>query len=666
MKFFQNVSLLLLTSLSALPTSLLAAADTTDPIIVTATRAATPGSAIGSAVSVITSQQIEQRQYRTLADALRGVPGLRVVQAGGPGQQASVFMRGTSSSHALVLIDGVDAADPGNPSRAVDFSGLLLNNVERIEIVRGPQSTLYGSNAIGGVINIITRQGEGEHSGSLIMEAGNHSTANQYLEVQGAGPVVDYSLGLTHMKTHGDSVTPERLREGKDAEADGSRNYSASSRLGIRLSDTLKLNLFGRYTDAESDYDPEVGPFDPANFAFFTAEDDDARLKSRQYFLRSEAVAVLLDGRMDMTVAASYTHYDRETDNDRDDPSRTLEQVRYFGEALDLSIENDFYLSEAHTLTLGAGSKKEDLDVDGFREFPSPPFSPFVISETTEADARTNYAWFQDQFDFASGVFGALGIRIDDHEDFSAETTWRTTAGYRHEPTETRITASVGTGFRAPSLFELHGFSPNNFGSAYSGNPELDPETSIGWDVGIQQTLYAGRLTLGATYFENRIDDMIQLVTDAGFNQTSENVDAVQIRGVETSLDAELTQRLRLRISYTAQDIDQDDESADTEVVRRPQHQGSADIDYRISNTLDGWLGIDYIGPRKDIILAWDSAETIDVKSYTTANATLAWRPARDWRLFGRVNNLTDEHYEPADGFQALGRWVVMGAQLSF
>lgn len=636
-----------------------------DTIVVTATRVPTPADEIGSSVTLISAEQIEQRQYRSLAEALRGVPGLRVVQSGGPGQQASVFIRGASSSHTLVLIDGVDVSDPGNPSRAVDFANLPVDNVDRIEIVRGPQSTLYGSNAIGGVINVITKRGSGDTRASLAMEAGSNSTANQYLTAQGGADRAGYSLSLSHQKTHSDSMTPERLREGQPEEADRYRNYSLSSRFDVELSDTVQLNLSGRFIDGTSGFDPEVGPFDPGSFSFATAEDPDAQLDSTQYFLRAETGVMLLDGRWDMTLAASYTHYERRTDNDRDDPARTLEKVSFFGENLDFSINNDFYLNESHTLTLGAGTEKEDIDASGFREFPAPPFPPFVISEDTEADARTNYAYLQDQVVFGSRVFGTLGVRLDDHEDFDRETTWRATGVYKLLETETRITASVGTGFRAPSLFELHGLSPNNFGSAYRGNPDLDPETSFGWDLGFEQPLLQDRLMVGATYFRNRIDDLIQLVTDpVTFDQTSENVDEVDIKGVEVFASAAPIKSLKVQLSYTWQTIDQQDDSSDTEVVRRPKDKANLDIDYQLTKHVDLYLGIDHVGQRKDIIRAFDSADTIRLNSYTTANATVSYRPAEDWRLFGRIENLTDEHYEPADGFEAPGRWYVVGVQL--
>lgn len=639
---------------------------TADQVVVTATRIPTPGEQLGSSVTVITAADIESRQYRSLAEALRSVPGLRVVPAGGPGQQTSVFIRGASSSHTLLLLDGTNAADPSNPSGAADFSNLPVDNVERIEVIRGPQSTLYGSNAIGGVINVITRKGEGQPSASVTMEAGSNSTANQYVTAQGVAQQINYSLSLTHLKTHGDSVTPQRLREGNPEEADHYRNYSASSRLGMELGRDMEFSVFGRYVDSKSGYDPEVGPFDPPAFAFNTAEDPDAELRNKEYFLRGEGRASLLDGLWDALLAASYTYYDRRTDNDRDDPARTLEQVHYLGEALEVSLSNDFYVSEAHTLSAGLGTRQEELDASGFREFPFPPFPPFVVSEDSDADARTHYAHAQDQFSFGERLFGTLGVRFDDHEDFGSETTYRATAAYNHPATETRITASVGTGFRAPSLFELYGFSPNNFGSAYVGNPDLHPETSFGWDLGFEQTLAGERLGFGATYFVNDIDDLIQLVTDpVSFNQTSENVDKVEIQGVELFLKAKPVNPLQLAVSYTYQDIDQDDASSDTEVVRRPRDKGNLDIDYAVTGTLKLYLGLDYVGQRKDVIRAYDSAATVSLKSYTTANVTFSYEPSREWRFFGRVDNLTDEHYEPADGFQAPGRVLVLGAQLN-
>ena len=263
------------------------------PIVVTATRIPTPESEVGSSVTVITAEDIRNKQYRTVPEALRAVPGLDVVQAGGPGQQTSVFIRGASSSHTLVLVDGINIADASSPNGAVDFSGLMLDNVERIEVVRGPQSTLYGANAIGGVINIISRKGEGRPRATLTMQAGNNSSKYQQLGVQGANDRVDYSLSGTHWKTHADSVTPEDLRDGLAAEADRYRNNTLSTRLGLRAGESLDFAVSARYISDKQHIDPEVG--------FGTVEDADAQLKNREYFVRGESNAALLDGLWDAT-----------------------------------------------------------------------------------------------------------------------------------------------------------------------------------------------------------------------------------------------------------------------------------------------------------------------------------------------------------------------------
>jgi vitamin B12 transporter len=255
-------------------------------------------------------------------------------------------------------------------------------------------------------------------------------------------------------------------------------------------------------------------------------------------------------------------------------------------------------------------------------------------------------------------VFGTAGVRLDDRDDFGSQATWRVTGVYQHHATDTRLTGSVGTGFRAPSLFELFGFTPNNFGSAYRGNPDLQAEKSFGWELGLEQSLSGERVAFGATYFRNDVRDLIETVFDPSFNSTSENINKVHLRGVETFVSIQPWSRLSMRVDYTFTDADVSDNS-DRPLLRRPRKKASAHIDYAPVEKTDIYLGVDYVGKRKDIDR--ETAQVIDASDYTVFNTAVTYQVTPAFRLEARVNNLLDENYEPADGFEALGRNYLLG-----
>ena len=624
-----------------------------DDLVVTATRLATPRRQLASSVTVITAADIQRRQYRSVSHALRSVPGLHVVQTGGPGQQTSVFMRGANSNHTLVLIDGIEASDPSSPSGAVDFSNLWLDNIERIEIVRGPQSTLYGSDAIGGVIHITTRRGEGGLQGAGKLEGGSDNTFNQQASVGGATERVNYSFGVTHIDTGGDSVTPERLRNGVSAEDDNYENWTTSARLGIALSETLDVNFFGRYIDSKTDLDPEL--FDPA-FGGGTTEDRDARLDQTEHLLRGEAKAQLLDGLWEATFSTSYTNYDRRNRNDRQSPAETLTRTDFDGDKLKFELKNDLYPVDAHILSLGLETEKENMNAGGFSDF-----GGFIVGEETDADARNNAVYAQDQFTYNDSLFGTIGLRYDDNDDFGSELTYRVAPVYVYQETDTRIKASVGTGFKAPTLFQTDGFTPNIFGSFYRGNPDLDPEKSFGWEVGIEQAWWGGRIDSGATYFKSDIDDLMQVVFDSSFNSTYENIDQADIRGVEAFLHAQPIEPLAVRIDYTWTDAEDGDTGEP--LLRRPRHKVDVDVEFQPTARASMNLMVNYVADYKDI--SRQTADIIHGDDYTVLDLAAGYNLNKQWRIFGRIENLTDEHYEPADGFQAPDRSFFAGAELS-
>jgi len=623
-----------------------------DDVVVTATRLATPRGQVASSVTVITAKDIQRRQFRSVSEALRSVPGLHVVQTGSAGQQTSVFMRGANSNHTLVLIDGIEATDPGSPAGAVDFSNLWLDNIERIEIVRGAQSTLYGSDAIGGVIHITTRRGEGDLNGTGKLEGGSDSTFNQQASLGGSGDRMNYSFGVTHIDTDGDSVTPKRLRDGASAEDDNYENWTASARLGMEVTDTLEVNLFGRYIDSETDLDPEL--FDPV-FGGGTTEDRDAVLDQTEYLLRGEARAQLLDGLWEATLSTSYTNFDRKNRNDRQLPTETLTRTDFEGDKLKFELKNDFYVADEHTLTLGLETEKENMDATGFSDF-----GGFIIGEDTDADARNNAVYAQDQFSYDGRIFGTIGVRHDDHDDFGSETTYRFAPVYVHRETATRVKGSVSTGFKAPTLFQTDGFTPNNFGSFYRGNPDLDPEKSFGWEIGFEQPLWDDRINLGVTAFKSNIDDLMQVVFDPSFNSTYENIDEAKIKGAEAFLHVQPLESLIVRLDYTYTDAE-DDDTGD-KLLRRPTHKMDLDVELRPIANASISFAVNYVNDYKDI--SRETSGIIDGDDYAVLDIAADYDLNKQWRIFGRVENVTDEHYEPADGFQAPDRGVFAGAEL--
>lgn len=620
-----------------------------DDLVVTATRLATPRGEIASSVTIITAADIQRKQYRSVTQALRSVPGLHVVQSGGPGQQTSVFMRGSNSNHTLVLIDGIEASDPSSPNGAVDFSNLWLDNIERIEVVRGAQSTLYGSDAIGGVIQITTRRGAGKLHGAAKAEGGSDNTFNQQASAAGASDAMNYSFGVTHIDTDADSVTPSRLRNGVSAEDDDYENWTTSARLGIDVSDTLEMNFFGRYIDSKTKLDPEL-----ESFGFGTTEDRDAKLDQTEYLLRGEAKAQLLDGLWDLTFATSYTDFDRKNRNNRQSPNETLTRTRFEGDKLKFELKNDLYLTDEHTFTLGLETEKENMDSGGFSDF-----GGFVIGEESDADTRNNAVYAQDQFSYNGRFFGTIGARYDKPDDFGSEVTYRFAPLYVHRKTGTRIKGSVATGFKAPTLFQTDGFTPNNFGSFYRGNPNLDPEESFGWEAGFEQPLWDERINLGITYFKSKIDDLMQVVFDPSFNSTYENIDKADIKGIESFIHTQPLKSLAVRVNYTYTDAEDDDTGE--QLLRRPKHKADLDIEYQPIPKASINLTVNYISDSKDI--SRETGGTINGDDYTVLDIAAGYTINKRWRVFGRVENVTDEHYEPADGFQAADRGMIAGAE---
>lgn len=603
-----------------------------DEIVVTATRIATPIDEVASAVSVITRDDIERRQYQTLDEALNEVPGLAVVRLGPAGTVASVFTRGTESNHTLVLLDGVEITDPSTPDGAFNFSNLLLDDVDRIEIVRGPQSTLYGSDALGGVVNIITRRGEGPFRVRAGFESGTQRTFIERAGVSGSRGRLSYRLSAQHYLSDGESVTPSRLRPaGAAEEDDGFENASVSARVGF-ATDSVEIDLVGRYIDTEVEVDT-------------SAEDPDSEGNTWQRFGRAQASFSLFDGAIENRLGIGYTDYNRKDTNLADSLSASFSFATNEGDKTKLDWQGDTVVFTDHVLSLGLETEEEKAES-------SASFSSGFASVTDES-ARTNAGFAQVLSRFGESLSTSLALRADDHERFTTEVTWRVSATYRVAPWGTRLKAAYGTGFKAPSLQQL--FGANSFGGfgIFVGNPSLGPETSTGFDVGFEQSLLDGRLRAGLSYFEIAIDDLI------AFNATFTsllNQDRADIHGLEGFASLALGGGLSVRADYT---FTRSEDGTGLDLLRRPKHKLSVDADWRPRDRLQLSAGAIFTGRRTDIDAV--SFARIKTPSYALARLGASYGLNQSWTLIGRVDNALDKDYETADGFRGLGRSILAG-----
>lgn len=616
-----------------------------DTIVVTPTRSPTPIERLGTSISVIDRRTIEEHQYRTVSEALRAVPGLRMASQGPRGTTTSVFLRGANPEQTLVLLDGQRIADPGTPAGAFDFGGFTTENVERIEVVRGPQSALYGSGALAGVINIITRSGEDEGvRGDIRLEGGTRATLDGGASLRGRSGAVSFAGTLSGVTTDGDTITPARLRpDGAGSEDDGHRQIKGTARLGVDLSERLDLSLYGEVMDSHTELDT-------------SPEDPDSAGDTRRYVTRAELAGTFWDGRYKPTISVRYSEFERDDTNDPDAFSPTETDTRNEGSRAAIRVENELDIHPGHTLVVGGSVREESFEASGFRDF-----GAFRQTLESDADTTTGAAFVQDVMQLTPRLSGTVGVRFDKPEDFDGQATWHVAPSYTIAETGTRLTASVGTGFKTPSLFQRFGFTPSSTGTAFRGNPDLDAEESFSWELGVEQALLDERVRGGVTFFRSQVDDGVTTVFDEDFNSTTVNNEDLDLQGLESFLAVTPIPSVTARLDHTY--LDAENEDTGQRLVRRPRHKvtlsgrwqpaGRWTLTGRV-RALAGGTDIGFNGGRVDF------DDRVVVRA--AARYTLSERMA----LTGRVENLTDSDFERVDGFKGPGIEAFFGTQVSF
>lgn len=602
-----------------------------DPVVVTATRTELPLSQVGSAVTVITAEELEQQQIRLVSDALRAVPGLAVNRTGAVGQLTQLRIRGAEGNHTLVLIDGMEVNDPAAGSE-FDLAHLLATAIDRIEVLRGPQSVLYGSDAIGGVVSIITKRGQGRPTFTGSLEGGSFGTGQIQANVSGGAEQYHYAVSGTGFQIHGISTASERRG---NTEADGYEHGTLFAKAGVRLLAPLEFDVVGRYTRFRAEGDNFVGGLG--------AVDASQHARGEQFFGRAQAKLSLYKNQWEHTLGIGYSQHTRNFFVNDERTSHFLGRKEKLDYQTNLTLMTPALANASHTLTLLVDSERDQgISRSAFATF--------------DRDIETVGVAGLYQLGLFDRLFMSAGVRHDINDLFDNATTYRATLAYVLKASGTKFKASYGTGVKNPTLFELFGFTPT-----FRGNPNLQPEKGEGWDVGIAQTLFDGRLALEATYFDQRTDNLI-----VGSGQTSRNLSGEsRAYGVELAAVLSIFHGLDVHGMYTFTHTRDPEGNA---LVRRPQHTGSVNVHYRfLADRAQVHLGIVYNGRQSDF--AFDAnfnRSIVRLDAYTLVNLAASYQLTPHVQLFARAENLLNADYEEVFTFGTPERAAYGGVRVRF
>ncbi len=605
-----------------------------DEVVVTADRSSESAGKVGSAVTVIGREQIEASRAENVAELLETVPGLAVNQAGGVGGTANIYIRGADPDHTQVMIDGVRVNDPAQASGEFDFSLFTLSNVERIEILRGPQSGLYGSAAIGGVINIITRKGEGPLHGTVEAEGGSYTTHAERTFISGAKDGVAVSAAVSDFRTSGFS------RSTLDSENDATAKQSANLRMDMDFTANAGITVaLGHYrVNAETDTNPQRGNQDTAEKALSTAA------VTGHYDLWNGLVS------NKVTLFANRTERTFFEDDASIRPGLQPQTDFFNGDRVGVEAQSDITVRAVDRLTIGGRTERET----GEQTTRTLTGQSLAFS----GEERTSAAFALYQFNPIEVLTLTAAGRAEDFGSAGIEETYRFTGAWRLPDTDTKLRASIGTGAKAPTLSER--FLNTSFAI---GNPDLAIEKSRGFDFGADQRLLDGKLTLSATYFRNDIKDLIEFFDADGFGignpGTYDNIASARTKGLELAATILPTTWLTFDLAYTH--LDAIDAETGAPLQRRPEHTASARVTLRPTEKIRLAASMLYVGERFN---GADRSDLLD--DYIRIDLSGSYAISADVDAFARIENLTDAHYEEIKDFGVAGRSAYAGLRTRF
>ncbi len=639
--FIRSLSIAILST--ALAASALAdeASGNTDTVVVTATRTDQPLALTGESLSVISAEQLRDQQTVALSDALAQTPGISVVRNGGVGQTTSIGLRGAPSGQTLVLVDGVRINDPSAPDGSAILADLLASNLERVEVLRGPQSTLYGSDAIGGVVNLIGRHaGNSGCSVSGSAEGGSQRSWRGNLAACGTAGTLDYSAAINTF--HTDGISAADVRAG-NREPDGYRNLGASANLRWHASEALSVDLRGYYVDARTDFDG----YPPPNYTF-----QDTLEYGKDQLLAAYLGANLRSsgGRLNQRLAVVSSYSDRKNF----DPTVTPSEDFYsHGDAQRVEYQGIFDLTHSDQLSFGAESQRTRIRTAAPNSFDPNPVP-------TRGSTRIDGAYLQYQTTLLQSLTLTGGLRHDHDGDFGSHSSFKFAGAWKLPDGTTVLRANYGDGFKAPTLYELF--------SEYS-NPvaTLRPESARGWEAGVDQRFDDGRVQLGLTWFDRRTHDQIDFFSCFGIVSPAcavrpfgyyDNIARSSAHGLELLWSLRLAPTFTLSGNYTH--LTAVDQLSGNDLARRPRHAGSLALQWLPAAGWSAGAALVYTGARFD-----DAYGSAPMPGYALLNLYGAHDFSAHCAVYARVENLADRNYQPVAGYGATPRSYTLGVRAS-
>jgi vitamin B12 transporter len=613
------------------------AQSTTDEIVVVATRSPQSLDKIGNSVTVLDQQAIQDSQSTNVSELLATTPGITFSRSGGPGSSTSVFIRGADSDHTVVLIDGVVLNDPSLVNGNIDFGNLLVGDISRIEILRGAQSTLYGSQAIGGVINIITTEPHPGLGGDVQAEFGNLETGLAKGGIGGAFDNWSFRLAGTYYST--DSVPSFDSRYGGTI-TDPYHNTVVSGRATYNFSADVQLDLRAYWTEGLVYYDG----FPPPNYVLANDTQDET---TRQLVSYSGLNFDLFGGQLKNRVAYQYTTTQRADFDDSGSPVTQTDS--YKGNNSRVEYQGTWAIAQGSQAVFGLQQEYSWIDTT--------PNAP------AHADTGQTGEYLQLQDEVVKGLTLTAGERHDHYDTFGQHYTGQLAAAWAL-PTSTVIRASWSQGYKAPSLYQLY--------SPY-GNTGLNPEQSTGWDAGVEQRLWEDRVTLSATYFLTNFKNLIEFENCPGsplcdtIGQAGgyyDNLDVAKASGVELQASARLTSALAVAANYShIKTVDETPGSPTygQQAYHRPEDAANASVSYTWTNRLNTTVAARFSGYSLDQNFNVYPTETVRLGGYTLLDLRVSYPVSDQLEVYGRIDNATNKYYETVFQYGTWGRTAFIG-----